>query len=163
MSGMNERQMKTVAPPAFAPDGGRLDSWKEIAVYLHREVRTAERWEKREGLPVHRHRHASASSVYAFKHEIDAWLHSRRRTVNEQAPKEEHLERATESPTPTQLAAARPMPAKSRTWLQNASAGVGSLDLLHGEDRIRIYFYVQLRGEQDANSALKNSVARVRV
>jgi hypothetical protein len=62
---------------------------------------------------VHRHRHASASSVYAFKHEIDAWLHSRRRTVNEQAPKEEHLERATESPTPTQLAAARPMPAKS--------------------------------------------------
>jgi len=162
MSAMNDKQTKTVASPLLAPHGGRLDSWKEISVYLHREVRTAERWEKREGLPVHRHRHANASSVYAFKHEIDAWLHSRRRTVNEPAPKEEHLERATESLNPTQLAAAPRMPAKSRTWSQNPSAGVGSLDLLHGEERIRLYFYVQLRGEPDANSLPKNSATLVR-
>jgi hypothetical protein len=25
---------------------GRLDSWKEIAAYLRREVRTVQRWEK---------------------------------------------------------------------------------------------------------------------
>jgi hypothetical protein len=163
MSAMDDKQMKTVARSALAPDGGRLDSWKEIAVYLHREVRTAERWEKREGLPVHRHIHPNASSVYAFKHEIDAWLHSRRRAASQPAAKVEYLERAAESPNPTQLATAPGMPAKSRIWLQNASAGVGSLDLLHGEERIRLYFYVQLRGEQEANSALKKSVAPVRV
>ena len=32
--------------------GERLDSWKEIAAYLSRSVRTLHRWEKDEGLPV---------------------------------------------------------------------------------------------------------------
>jgi hypothetical protein len=35
----------------------RLDSWKEIAAYLKRDVTTVQRWEKREGMPVHRHLH----------------------------------------------------------------------------------------------------------
>jgi len=35
----------------------RLDSWKEIAAYLKRDVRTVRRWEHAEGLPVHRHSH----------------------------------------------------------------------------------------------------------
>jgi len=51
----------------------RLDSWKEIATYLSRDVTTVRRWEKREGLPVHRHRHGALGSVYAFADEIDAW------------------------------------------------------------------------------------------
>lgn len=51
----------------------RLDSWKEIAVYLKRDVRTVQRWEKREGLPVHRHVHDKLCSVYAYRAEIDAW------------------------------------------------------------------------------------------
>jgi hypothetical protein len=55
----------------------RLDSWKEIAVYLGREVRTVQRWEKREGLPVHRQFHVNAGTVWAFKHEIDAWFKNR--------------------------------------------------------------------------------------
>lgn len=54
-----------------------LDSWKEIASYLGREVRTVQRWEKRESLPVHRHFHHAISSVYAFKTEIDKWRSSR--------------------------------------------------------------------------------------
>lgn len=60
------------APPQAAPDG-RLDSWKEIAAYLKREVRTVQRWEKAEGLPVYRHMHGQLGSVYAFKSEIDTW------------------------------------------------------------------------------------------
>ena len=40
--------------------GDRLDSWKEIAAYLHRDVTTVQRWEKREGMPVHRHLHDKA-------------------------------------------------------------------------------------------------------
>lgn len=51
----------------------RLDSWKEIATYLRREVRTVQLWEKKEGLPVHRHFHQQLGSVYAFRSEIDRW------------------------------------------------------------------------------------------
>ena len=57
--------------PSVATD--RLESWKEIAAYLKREVRTAQRWEKEEGLPVRRHRHKRLGSVYAYKAELDAW------------------------------------------------------------------------------------------
>ena len=50
-----------------------LESWKEIANYLQRDVSTVMRWEKSEGLPVHRHHHLSRSSVYAYASELDAW------------------------------------------------------------------------------------------
>jgi predicted ATPase len=58
--------------------GARLDSWKEIAAYLRRDVKTARRWEQREGLPVHRHHHGALGSVYAFVDEIEAWRAGRR-------------------------------------------------------------------------------------
>lgn len=51
----------------------RLDSWKEIAAYLKRDVTTVRRWEKREGLPVHRHLHDRRDSVYAYAAELDRW------------------------------------------------------------------------------------------
>jgi len=51
----------------------RLDSWKEIAAYLKCGVRTVQRWEKTEGLPVHRHLHQNQGSIYAFTSEIDEW------------------------------------------------------------------------------------------
>ncbi len=60
-----------------------LDSWKEIAAYLNRNVRTVQRWEKREGLPIHRHVHERASSVSAYKKEIDAWQKQRSRVSDE--------------------------------------------------------------------------------
>ena len=43
----------------------RLDSWKDIAHYLNRNVRTVQRWERLEAMPVHRHRHDTGHSVYA--------------------------------------------------------------------------------------------------
>lgn len=55
----------------------RLDSWKEIAAYLKRDVTTVQRWEKREGMPVRRHLHDKLGSVYAFRSELDAWALSR--------------------------------------------------------------------------------------
>ncbi|MBB5330265.1 PD40 domain-containing protein [Tunturiibacter gelidoferens] len=61
------------APPSERPVGDRLDSWKEIAVYLNRDVTTVQRWEKREGMPVHRHLHDRMGSVYASRAELDAW------------------------------------------------------------------------------------------
>ncbi len=61
----------------------RLDSWKEIAAYLKRDVTTVQRWEKREGMPVHRHLHDRVGSVYASRAELDAWMRSRSPAASE--------------------------------------------------------------------------------
>jgi Tol biopolymer transport system component len=54
----------------LVPAGDRLDSWKEIAAYLKRSVRTVIRWEQELGLPVRRHK---TGGVYASRPDIDAW------------------------------------------------------------------------------------------
>lgn len=59
------------------PPGKKLDSWGEIASYLGREVRTVQRWEGTEDLPVHRHEHKKKSTVYAYTGELDAWIKNR--------------------------------------------------------------------------------------
>jgi TolB-like protein/Tfp pilus assembly protein PilF len=67
-------------PEAWPADSGaakRLDSWKAIATYLKRDVTTVQRWERREGMPVHRHAHDKRGSVYALSTELDAWRESR--------------------------------------------------------------------------------------
>jgi Tol biopolymer transport system component len=64
--------------PQQSPESARLESWKEIAAYLKRDLRTVQRWEKAEALPVHRHVHNKLSTVYAFTAELEAWRASRR-------------------------------------------------------------------------------------
>ena len=56
-----------------------LESWKQIAGYLDRSERTVRRWEASEGLPVHRREHEKQDTVFAFRHEIEAWsrLHTK--------------------------------------------------------------------------------------
>src|SRR4026207_144527 len=53
--------------PSEALPGDRLNSWKEIAAYLKRDVRTLRRWEVDEGLPIRRHLHKKRGSVYAYR------------------------------------------------------------------------------------------------
>lgn len=53
-----------------------LNSWKEIAIYLDRGVRTVQRWEAELGLPVRRPRGKRHSSVIAARTDLDAWLAS---------------------------------------------------------------------------------------
>lgn len=88
------------------PPGDRLDSWKEIAAYLKRDVTTVQRWEKREGMPVHRHVHDRGGSVFAVTGELDAWAKSRslrpEQTETKVGP-EETPERTELSPSPTDL------------------------------------------------------------
>src|SRR5690349_11325542 len=62
---------------AMAKDDDRLNSWKEIASALNREVRTVQMWEKQEGLPIHRHFHSRRSTVFAFRTEIQSWAQQR--------------------------------------------------------------------------------------
>jgi hypothetical protein len=59
----------------------RLDTWKEIAGYLRRDERTAIRWEKHKGLPVHRVPGGMRRAVFAYPEELDAWL-TRARSPN---------------------------------------------------------------------------------
>src|ERR1019366_2220483 len=75
---MGDLDQNTVgaAPPDLRTD--RLDSWKEIALFLKREVSTVQRWEKLESLPVHRHMHGERGTVYAYKSEVAAWWTNRR-------------------------------------------------------------------------------------
>ena len=64
-------------PEGSSLSAKKLDSWKEIADYLDRDVRTVQRWERSEGLPVHRHGHQKGSTVYANASELDEWRKSR--------------------------------------------------------------------------------------
>ncbi len=91
---------------------GRLDSWKEIANYLRRDVRTVMRWETDKGLPVHRvpggHRHA----VFAYRPELDAWLLGKK-------PSELSAEARAAGPRPHRLARISRL---AQAWLLTALA-----------------------------------------
>jgi TolB-like protein/Flp pilus assembly protein TadD len=73
----------------------RLDSWKEIAAHFNRDVTTVRRWERREGLPVHRHLHRSRGSVYAYAGELDEWWANRCAS-----PAARHEDQGTPPPVP---------------------------------------------------------------
>lgn len=103
-------------PPQAAQSGrpaeDRLHSWKEIAVYLNRDVRTVRRWEKSQGLPVHRHYHHKLASVYAYRSELEAWWAEQRKIVDGAQPSEAEAGEVVESQE-------RPQPAilsLSRVW-----------------------------------------------
>lgn len=85
-------------PPVRTPED-RLDSWKEIAVYLNRDVTTVQRWEKREGMPVHRHQHERMGSVFASRSELDAWARGRNvRTAQEDEEKDHSADSPAQAP-----------------------------------------------------------------
>ena len=73
----------------------RLDSWKEIAACLRREVRTVQRWEKSAGLPVHRLQIDKQGTVYAHKSELDTWYKGRRPNLESDAADFEESETST--------------------------------------------------------------------
>jgi TolB-like protein len=81
--------MKDPSPVSSSENSHRspevpLDSWKEIASYLKRNVSTVQRWEKVEAMPVHRHLHDKRGSVYALSSELDTWLQSRKLQLEEE-------------------------------------------------------------------------------
>ena len=75
-----------VTPPTGSMPEERLDSWKEIAAYLNRDVTTVQRWEKREGMPVHRHLHDKRGSVYV-KSLRRKWQRNRK-LIGQQRPRD---------------------------------------------------------------------------
>jgi len=89
-----ERISNTLERVTRSPEEDRLDSWKAIARYLGRSVRTVRRWEQHEGLPVHRQMHQAQASVYAFRHELDEWRGSKARTPEAETSANSRKDRA---------------------------------------------------------------------
>src|SRR5215472_11458968 len=109
----------------------KLISWKEIAVHLGREIRTVQRWEKTEGLPVHRHEHRKRSTVYAYASELDEWFKKRQPTDDPEAdaafePEPEDSELLEPEPSPPGSAETRKHRIRFGRWLGVAVLG-GSL------------------------------------
>jgi tetratricopeptide (TPR) repeat protein len=52
----------------------RLDGWKSISSYLGRERSTTMRWHKERALPVRRMPGGKQGTVFAYSHELDAWI-----------------------------------------------------------------------------------------
>jgi hypothetical protein len=67
-----------------------LSSWKEVAGYLGRGIRTVQRWEKM-GLPVRRIGHGQRAPVIADARAIDRWLQTAKSRGFEQAAPESLL------------------------------------------------------------------------
>jgi len=121
----------------------RLDSWKEIATYLRRSPRTVQRWERQEGLPVHRLVHDKQGSVYAFRAELDGWWAERRTRLESlesdadetSAPTDEGAP-SDEVPEPGRTADLRSSPdpvapsARPASWRMFAGLGVAALLLI---------------------------------
>jgi tetratricopeptide (TPR) repeat protein len=76
------------SPRSDGHPGDRLDGWKAIATYLGRDIRTVQRWELSERLPIHRLEHKRRASAYAFTPELDAWLTARTVHDDEAGPSE---------------------------------------------------------------------------
>ena len=129
-----------------------LDSWKEIASYLGRDVTTVQRWEKREGMPVHRHLHDKRGSVYALGSELDAWLQSRR-----PRPGEQENGQKSEAPVESPVDQGRKPALSARYWF--AVAGIivlGLLAVVYAVSRPRTQIVPQLKIRSLAVLPLKN-------
>ena len=104
----------------------KLDSWKAIAAYLKRDVTTVQRWERREGMPVHRHLHDKQGSVYAFCSELDVWSEGRRTATaqNEESPSEQAVQTAQTAVVPPPPASQVRPPTGRRWWLPIGIGGI---------------------------------------
>jgi hypothetical protein len=65
---------RQLLPSTIPIKPGVLNSWKEIAAYLGRGVRTVQRWESELHLPIRRPRGRGRSGVLALREELDEWL-----------------------------------------------------------------------------------------
>jgi len=130
--------VEAVSTPNTHPDlrGRRLESWKEIAAYLGRDVTTVRRWERREGLPVYRIQHSKLGSVYAYTTELDAWRDGRAGAATDVADADPVLEIARHG-------------LRARRWL--VVCGVAMLALL-----VVAYFTTRTRVRGATGSKIKS-------
>ena len=114
---MDESDTRPEPTARHGPPSDRLDSWKKVAVYLKRDVSTVQRWERREGMPVHRH--DKQGSVFAYRSELDDWWASRRQQL---APSPPAPPPAADSSLENAVARSGAAPARRRLLARGAAA-----------------------------------------
>ncbi len=92
-------------PAGQPPAHDRLDSWKEIAAYLQKEVRTVQRWEKNLGLPVRRLGQGKQGTVFAYKADLDSWWLETQSKVDQEGKSAEGTTSSAQEPLTPTLAA----------------------------------------------------------
>jgi len=112
----------TAAGPAPALD--RLDSWKAIAQYLGRDERTVRRWEKTLGLPVRRVPGGRGHSVFAYVHELEAWLRVRDPAATADLTNISEPDAAAPPPAPVAIADPVVASPRARRLIWQAAAAV---------------------------------------
>ena len=103
---MDELPGAAGASPQKIPERGtRLDSWKEIAAYLNRDLRTLQRWEKTANLPIRRLNKPGMRAVFAYTADLDEWLRQQSPGPSHTTPEDRSV--TTGAPTPATLPAHR--------------------------------------------------------
>src|SRR5687767_8668126 len=107
-------QSPTMGVSNLPDPSDRLDSWKEIAAFLGRTVRTVQRWEKTAGLPVRRGG-PGRGTVVASRADVAEWWQHRRHTLA--AENDSALDEACDD-DPVPLAPSPPVvtPTSRRGW-----------------------------------------------
>ncbi len=103
------------------PQPRKLDGWKAIADYLGRDERTALRWHKERGMPVHHVPGGKGSTVFAFDDELDAWLTKPAPLRPSKAAAEPHPAVVADDEPPAEKVETPPSAGPKRYW---ASRGV---------------------------------------
>lgn len=105
----------------------RLTSWKEIASYMGRDVRTVLRWEKQRGLPIHRVPGATGRVVFAYTNELDTWV---RGAANE--PEADALDQGVPALIPESASPAGSSTERPRPWWRAAALPAAAIVVLAG-------------------------------
>jgi TolB-like protein len=133
--------------PSTLPTGERLDSWKEIAAHLKRDVSTVKRWEKREGLPIHRHLHDKRGSIYAYAAQLDAWREGRGARLDgggaADASEAETAERDTSDAEPSKAETSRAETSETHT---SQTATIGTTARPPAAARVRWFVSLLMAG-----------------
>ena len=109
-----------------------LGSWKEIATFFGKGVRTVQRWERDLGLPVHRPPERDQGVVIAFPEELTNWAKRQHRSGNGAAISQAQIERMHQLRS-TMLARAAKLQANAEKVSASASRVVASLKSLEAK------------------------------
>lgn len=123
----NERQegfqRSMNAPRDTESSSRRLNSWKEIADFLDRDVRSVQRWEHERGLPVHRIPGQKGGAVFAYEAELEDWLRSGKAAEASNAAVAGNAEADGGVTSSQQMAEANSVKTKTNTSRAESSAG----------------------------------------
>ena len=111
------------APRDTESSSRRLNSWKEIADFLDRDVRSVQRWEHERGLPVHRIPGQKGGAVFAYEAELETWLRSGKAAEPSKAAVAGNAEADGGVTSSQQMAEANSVKAKTNTSRAESSAG----------------------------------------